>query len=345
MSSWTNSRPLFTAFTESSKSLLILTLFSDASSSFPNKLAITLGNSFLSSSHDPAITSYGTTSSPIPAKQKKDRKRKSRVRKKALLFTSQVPDEKKTIEYKSLEGFMMAHQQLLSLDDLDLGGGEDPVVLHAVIASQTSLLAYREVSKFRKRPQYLEMLVHLCVSTVRKGFSDRVMEWVVEAFQWLSKRNDILLTPRVTVPQHRNTSLHGRDIISKLRAGMLRSNAPTPIEAAPKNPPVRPDRTSPGNSPAPLPVVMVNQKPMSPQSTPATKASLAQTNTVQTSAPENTSLITRFPNKKSLSLNISQAVGMKITKEDLEAKSILIIITQLPQMWRIHRCRYRGGPS
>ena len=30
---------------------------------------------------------------------------------------------------------------------------------------------------------------------------------------------------------------------------------------------------------------------------------------------------------------------IKITKEDLEAKSVYVLITKLPDMWRLHKCR------
>lgn len=208
-------KSLFTTFAGNAKSLLLLTMPGAVNADHCESLNsddhyVPEGVFFPDSITQPSLrgptaTSYATiTSVPpttTPVTKNSGVMRKKKKPKKAQLMTDAIPDESKTVQYKALEAFLITRQHhLLANEDLDLSGGEDTVILHAVIACQSHIQAYKEVSKFRRRPQYLEMMVHLVISTMARGHADKAIDWLVDAFQWLSKRNEILLSSRSHVP-------------------------------------------------------------------------------------------------------------------------------------------------
>ena len=148
------------------------------------------------------MASVNTLSSGLPAllPQTGQLKKKKLRAKKLVASIDEVSDESKSSEFRAFEGFLLCHVSQTKSDELDLTGQEDPVLLHAVIATQTSTTAHREVHKFRKRPQYLEYLVHLANATLSKGYTEKVMEWCREAFAWLRRRNDLLLSIKSVLP-------------------------------------------------------------------------------------------------------------------------------------------------
>uniref|UniRef100_A0A1I8IMC1 UDENN domain-containing protein n=1 Tax=Macrostomum lignano TaxID=282301 RepID=A0A1I8IMC1_9PLAT len=75
--------------------------------------------------------------------------------------------------------------------DTELSGNEDPSILHAYVAFLPSRVAYKEVSKFRKRMRYIEFFVKVAEKGLSEGHYDLVIEWTKETTDYLDKRNEL----------------------------------------------------------------------------------------------------------------------------------------------------------
>lgn len=390
--SW-NHKHLFSRFSESCRALLLLTLPGAvaAAKALPLDLRAGGGDSspdplnqpfFLSATQDPVASSYVTSNAyPLarPAAAGAPSKKK-RGRKKVHMLPDHIPDENKTPQLKALEAFVMKYQQ--QLEDIDLSGVEDPIILHYIIVSHPSIVAHKEVIKFKRRLQYLEMLVHLLNMTLAKGHHDRVMEWLLEGFQWLSKRNEVLLNPRVlqkaaageppvagkgklgkashlfsTVPSKCDLKKYSQ---KALTAGQSSGSVKGDVSTGGKHGrehvtsgaehPQKGGRDYPSSGTADHP-----HKGGRDHTTSGTEPSQASkskkgTSLASTRAPPS-SLVRREPVfsggrdfyiRKSLQHSVAAELStqIRITKEDLEAKSVFVLISRLPEMWRTHKCRY-----
>ena len=90
--------------------------------------------------------------------------------------------------------FFIMHSSICSLDSLEITGNEDPFILNLLIATLQPTIAYKEVSKFRRRSKYIEYITKLCIKTYISGKLDLILTWSEEVFNWLQKRNELLLT-------------------------------------------------------------------------------------------------------------------------------------------------------
>ena len=370
-----NKKSSFSQYTESVRTLLLLTLEGAVSGSkvgvtmhhsVPSVEPITCNNLLCAASDSPVY--LPTDTHPSGNRHPQTIKQKKKARKRVHILTD-IPDDHKTAEFKAFEAFLIAHQQL---DDLDLNGGEDPTLLHNIITSHHSFVAYKEVSKFKRRPQYLEMLVHLLHSTLNKGHQDRVMEWVAEGFQWLTRRNEVLLNPRIT------QRITGEELMGKgktLKGSHLISNSPSKTvlkkfgrrasqtgqtgvpgvastvvrrdhvnrdHPSPKNQEhASPrDHVSPREHPIPEELCSrdhlnspVDHSKFKKHSHPGVSAStLARRDAISARRYMRKSL------QPSTTVELSQLI--RVTREDLEAKSATVLITKLPELWRNHKCRY-----
>lgn len=106
----------------------------------------------------------------------------------------EMTDNSKSVEYRAFEGFLLSRAP--PSEEIELSGSEDPILLHAIIATYTSNSAHKELFKFRRRPQYLEYFVHLATATLNKGHTEKVFGWCRDAFTWVSRRNELLLSPK-----------------------------------------------------------------------------------------------------------------------------------------------------
>ncbi len=120
--------------------------------------------------------------------------KRRRRNKKLTANADEICEESKSGEYRAFEGFLLSRAP--PSEDIELTGQEDPILLHALIATHTSTTAHKELHKFRKRPQYLEYFVHLATATLNKGHTEKVFGWCREAFSWVSRRNELLLSPK-----------------------------------------------------------------------------------------------------------------------------------------------------
>ena len=336
-------RALFSIFTETAKSMLTLTMSAAvevakaAGRNFPTAGEISSDNltqpSFLSSLHDPAMNSYVTISSIpniiVPYQNPSGKKKKNRRR--AYVAANQIPYVDKSIEFRSIEAFL-AMNQYVSVDDMDLiSGGEDPVILHAVIHCHSTITSYKEVYKFRRRPQFLEYLVHLSSVALSKGHGDKVMEWLGEAFLWFSKRNEIILSqPKGLIELSSTTKAKGG---LKVPCAASVSSKVTPVSKS------HSQKTSQSISRQPSRLACdTSSKQVK------SKKRLDVSTNQQSQVTLKDQPTRRFNTGKAVIpprvVEVSQRV--KITREDLEAKSIAIISTQLLEMWRQHKCRYMG---
>jgi len=156
-------KALFSLVADNARGLLLTTMPSTSkkdASSLPGTTATAGGQLHQSSTgstmQDLSMSSYTTMSSGLPAMLLMSSLRggggggrvKRKGRKKVVKAADKIPDESKGAEYKGFESFLMAnHASSSSLEDLDLTGQEFPVILHAVIATIPSQLAYREGQK------------------------------------------------------------------------------------------------------------------------------------------------------------------------------------------------------
>lgn len=275
--------------------------------------------------------------------------KKKKGRKKLIAAADQLSDEAKSSEYKAFEAFLMSsHSHHQGIDNLDLTGQEDPVILHAVIANLPSQQAYKEVHKFRRRPQYLEYLVHLCTLTVAKGGQERVMNWIQEAFQWLKKRNELLLSPKSLPTKAGGGGAHAHQ---KTRTMSARGSA----TALPQTKTGR--RTSLTTLPhvtaatkghtvgAKDSKVLLHTATLKEEKVGAgtSKALLAIPS--QHAGQQKQVQIGRKPSAMGKRLvpvtsrNLDVSLSVKITRDDIVYKAHMLIANVLPELWRKHKCR------
>ncbi len=386
---WHN-RAMFGRFSENAKSLLLVTL----SGAMRGYKAVqegcglpieeeeggassleTLAQSMVTFPQDPALANYNTLHSGSSVKPVTGHARKKKARKKVHIMTDSIPDENKTAELKSLEAFFVSHQQ--QIEDLELYGGEDPVILHYVINNLPSIVAHKEVFKFKRRPQYLEMLVHLLNLTLAKGHYDRVMEWLTEGFQWIAKRNEILLNPKVVQRIIGEQFIFGKVMGrgNTVKTSRLVSSMPSKVElkkyaqrAANSAVPGQRDNggkeQGKGGAKQPPPRdysgTSKASKHTREQSGTTNKSSMPQSGGTEHSkgkgaaslpralagavgrrdSPHVTSAL-QHAIRKSLVPHLAAELSkqVRITKEDLEAKSAYVLINKLPEVWKIHKCR------
>lgn len=275
--------------------------------------------------------------------------KRKKGRKKVHILSDHIPDESKTAELRAIEAFIVAHQQ--QMDDVELTGGEDPVILHYLITSHPSIVAHRELVKFKRRPQYIEMLSHLLTSTVSKGHFDRVTEWAAEAFQWLARRNEVLLNLKYA---QRATAGGGEQAFAgkgkAAKASHLFSNVPSKVDV--KKSSQRSSQSS-GTLAATSKIAPVHGSRHYGTDSGEKRKSTHRYHPARghgTSLPRAVVLQCRreaissdrqFSFRKPLlaTMCTELAAQVKLTKEDLEAKSVFVLVTKLPEAWRLHRCR------
>lgn len=354
--SWHN-KPLFFHFMETSRSLLFLTLAGAIAFGVTVPLdpgmedAMSMVSlAYPSSVHDLPLSSFAAATSLSglghallqSGKKKKGRKR-------VHILTEHIPEEHKTAEFKALEAFLVAHQQ--QIEDVDLSGGEDPIILHYIITAHPSIAAHREVIKFKRRPQYLEMLVHLLNSTLAKGHFDRVMEWASEGFQWLTRRNEVLLNPRFSQRIAGEHVIAGKGRLAK--ATHLFSHVPSKPDLrrysqrrvnqnAPK--PVTPPAAGSRHGKERVTSAMEKDNELGgTKSKRSSHMTHIPSQAYKPVAPRERNLASPrlFSIRKSIRPSIAAELStqIRITKEDLEAKSVYILISKLPDLWKTHRCR------
>lgn len=353
-----NSKLLFSRLTESCRTVLLITLSGAVAASKASLGLKMVGGAispvddpltqpaFLSFTQDPTIPTVDRSSFARPALGGPGTTRRKRGRKKVHLLPDRIADENKTPQLKAFESFVMKYHS--QLDDVDLSGGEDPIILHYVIVSHPSTVAHKEVLKFKRRPQYLEMLVHLVNMTLAKGHHDRVMEWLAEGFQWLSKRNEVLLNPRVTQKLAGEHAVSGKGKLAK--ASHLFSAVPSKIDLKKSSQkalgPVHSSSAGGKHSRDHVTSGSKGKDHLASSEHLVTKGKKPSTSSIK--APLTVArrepmfsggreFYIRHSLRHSLAAELSSQI--RITKEDLEAKSVYIIIMKLPDMWRIHRCR------
>ena len=281
--------------------------------------------------------------------------KKKKGRKKLITAADQLSDEAKSSEYKAFEAFLMSsHSHHQGIDNLDLTGQEDPVILHAVIANLPSQQAYKEVHKFRRRPQYLEYLVHLCTLTVAKGGQERVTGWIQEAFQWLKKRNELLLSPK-SLPTKAGGGGGGGGVHAhqKTRTVSARGSATaltqaktgrrTSLTTLPHTTATKGHTVGAKDSKALLHTATLKDDGLSKVGAGTSKALLAIPS--QHAGQQKQVQIGRKPSAMgkrlvpATSRNLDVSLSVKITRDDIVYKAHILVATVLPELWRKHKCR------
>ena len=320
--------------------------------------------SLLSGSHDLSMSSYSTITSGLPnLVPQTGGGRKKKGRKKLAASADEIADESKSVQFKAFEGFLLSNYTHMS-ESLDLTGQEDPMILHAVIATQTSQTAYREVKKFRKRPQYLEFFAHLASSTLAKGHVEWVMEWSKDAFHWLTRRNELLLSSKAPPPgqqKHDNkANTTGKQAVKQQAKKTPRtmSRIASTCGSSLDLVPVR--KQTKKVAPRTMSRVMSAACGSSMNVAAAKKQSKGSGGAVSLGASLNlprpfkkgaslapTAALAKFSPNKLRKLQpimstkvLELSLDVKITREDIETKAVLVLISLLPSMWRKHKARY-----
>ncbi|XP_052780184.1 cilia- and flagella-associated protein 54-like isoform X4 [Mya arenaria] len=103
-------------------------------------------------------------------------------------------------ELKALEAHMLSiskqETQHKAQSEHELSGSEDPSILHAYIAYLPSRIAYREVSRFKKRARYLEFFVQVAQKALTEGLPELAMEWCDDTDNWITRRNEQIIGVR-----------------------------------------------------------------------------------------------------------------------------------------------------
>ncbi|KAL3852227.1 hypothetical protein ACJMK2_015897, partial [Sinanodonta woodiana] len=135
----------------------------------------------------PTMTTDGGRTGSINLQSLKSRKKGKKSVTGAL--KDHEPDLPVNEELKALETHMLIASRQAQ-NEHELTGSEDPNILHAYIAYLPSRIAFKEVSKFRKRTQYLEFIVQVAQKALTEGLPDQAMEWCEDAVSWLVNHMD-----------------------------------------------------------------------------------------------------------------------------------------------------------
>ena len=309
-------------------------------------------------SHEP----LGSHASVLPVAamaQKNVSTKKKKKPKKTLFIMDSIPDEQKTLHFKAVEAFLISRQHGINImDELDLYGGEDPVILHAIITGQPHIQAYRELVKFKRRPQFLEMMVHFVTTAIGRGHAEKSVEWLLDAFQWLRKRNESLLASSLT-----------RSNVTSLQAQRVHANRPkssntkakamgsgtaatvaTPSTAGTAKV-VRKSLSGPmAKEPnaqrlnvvlkAPTSISHDSFAPKANASLPAAvTTSVMAASRMRVSVPAHCSR-TALKKAQWLAVRTSGLTPhVKITKDDLEVKAVYVLMSVLPELWHKYKAR------
>ncbi len=275
-----------------------------------------------------------TISSGLPSllPQPSNKRKKTRS-KKLTAGIDEISDESKSAEYKAFEGFLLSHVPLS--EDLDLTGQEDPVILHAVIATHTSSTAYREVHRFRRRPQYLEYFVHLATATLSKGHTEKVLEWCKETFTWLSRRNDLLLSTKSIVSKKQESRKLNKKMprtMSTIGSSLNVSNGRNTLASSLNRPTTAKKLTmmkqlSTISSTLNLKTIVKYEEKLGCGGLPISAGKRTK------GGNKAQGKMQRFQATKVLDMEA------KITRDDLNAKAFTVITSLLPFVWKTHRAR------
>ncbi|XP_075253946.1 cilia- and flagella-associated protein 54-like isoform X5 [Convolutriloba macropyga] len=88
-------------------------------------------------------------------------------------------------ELRALQANMLRLSRNIQPSD-ELYGTEDPIVLHAYVASLPAKAAYREISKFKKKPSFIQFLVQVVSKSITEGKAIDAVDWCEDAFSWLT---------------------------------------------------------------------------------------------------------------------------------------------------------------
>ena len=348
-------KSLFSLFTSNAKSLVLLTMHAalDVEScnymeaneiDLPQNLDI---SAFFCVTHDTIVNNFDTmTSIPVTTfpQKKISVPKKKKKHKKVQLMADDIPDECKTVQYKSIEAFLASHQHLTTNEDFDLTGVESPVILHSVIASQSPALAYKEVSKFRRRPQYLEMIVHLISTTVARGHVDKAIDWLLDTFQWIAKRNEIVLSNRGHVPTIQGHGFQARSKQGGYVGGRRMTNVftahPYKLDLTPSIELKKCQSVS--ESTSQLEMVGFSSKKRKSLATEVAGRRMSLCTTTLTMKPSYQGITHKLALRKAQLLSPQAAElsqDVVITRDDLDVKTASVLMTQFFEAWHTHKCR------
>ncbi len=296
-----------------------------------------LSGSFQQSSETATIISSGL---PSLLPQPSNKRRKNRC-KKLTAGIDEISDESKSAEYKAFEGFLLSRVPHTLSEDFDLTGQEDPVILHAIIATHTSSTAYREVHRFRRRPQYLEYFVHLATATLSKGHTEKVLEWCYETFSWLSRRNNLLLSTKsivATKTKHEPHKLNKPSnkmprTMSTMGSSLNVSNGRNTLASSLNLPTAKKLTKQTSNHistiSSNLNVMEHVPKQRLAFGSPGRRALKVRHKKISLAPGK----MKRFQAAKVLDMEA------KITRDDLKAKAFTVMTLLLPYVWKTHRAR------
>ena len=263
----------------------------------------------------------------------------------------EIPDSNKTAQYRAMEAFLLTHQhQHLSADGgRELAGGAEPAMLHAVIASQPPLHAYKQVNKFRQHARYLEMMVHLVSATMAQGDTATPINWLADTFLWLSDRNKNVLSGHVHIPE---SHAHKKHAQNKPAGGSTRVKTPNDLTGRSSKVKFSQNKlnqqvTKNTSSNATMAMMQTGAKDRKPgksqggkrgRKSPVTNGDSTAKKATTGSCDMQKLALRKVQTLTGRAKELSQQ--LVITREDLEVKSTFVLMTQLSVTWHTHKHRY-----
>ncbi len=110
-------------------------------------------------------------------------------------ISDQLTDNKRSTrkqfnELKALESYLAKQNASNKTSIFNmLTGNEDNTQIYAFIAQNLTKFSYKELVKFRKRPNFFELLINLLHKALAEELTTDINEWCVDTLNWLGKRN------------------------------------------------------------------------------------------------------------------------------------------------------------
>jgi hypothetical protein len=265
--------------------------------------------------------------------QKRHRTRLHKAKNTSLSFQGLQQDLAtnviKSEELKALEAVILQLSTGSKIEEQDITGAEDPNILYVVVATMSSQQAYKEVAKFRRRTRYLEFLVRVVQKAFHEGHRDLVLEWAEETLSWLNRRNETIITPKLTtIPKGQTVALAGDP--SRYNAAVVEyTKKPNPSKAA------KPKRAeAKRRSPTQLRrLLQLAAEDVSPQSRVKMlpKEDFAERTSVRTPAFKKAD---KAKLEKIRSQQLAVLEKIKVTRDEIETKAREVLQQQLMENWR-----------
>ena len=110
----------------------------------------------------------------------------------------EVKQSNKNDELKALELYLSRTAKIANVYAI-LNGNEDTTFIYGFISHSPTKFVYKELTKFRKRTTYMELLVYYLHKAVTEDLITEIREWCNDTADWLVRRNTAILGNRAVI--------------------------------------------------------------------------------------------------------------------------------------------------